>query len=68
VYRPPLNLVCDEDDLGFAEKDIFAPGRVQIIGLSTDSIASQKNFVEKEGLTVGVFFMVFNFLVDCMTF
>jgi peroxiredoxin len=37
-----------------SEKDVFAPGKVQIIGLSTDSVQKQKAFVEKHRLTVGV--------------
>ncbi|KAG5634569.1 hypothetical protein H0H81_001515 [Sphagnurus paluster] len=35
-----------------AEKDTFKPGKVQIIGISCDSVEKQKQFVEKEKLTV----------------
>jgi peroxiredoxin len=41
-------------NLGFAEKDIFAPGKVQIIGLSTDTVEKQKRFVEEQKLTVRI--------------
>ncbi|KAF8073830.1 thioredoxin-like protein [Lyophyllum atratum] len=37
-----------------AEKDTFKPGKVQIIGLSRDSVERQKQFVEKEKLTYPV--------------
>ena len=36
----------------FTEKDIFKPGKVQIIGISPDPVEKQKVFVEKEKLTV----------------
>jgi hypothetical protein len=36
----------------FVEKDIFKPGKVQIIGISPDPVEKQKAFVEKEKLTV----------------
>lgn len=38
----------------WTEKDTFKPGKVQIIGLSRDSVEKQKQFVEKEKLTVSV--------------
>ena len=42
-------------DLGFfSEKDTFAPGKVQIIGLSADTVEKQKQFVEEQKLTVGI--------------
>jgi hypothetical protein len=34
------------------EKDTFKPGKVQIIGLSRDTVERQKLFAEKEKLTV----------------
>jgi len=37
-----------------AEKDIFKPGKVQIIGISPDPVEKQKAFVEKEKLTYPV--------------
>ncbi|KAF4617246.1 hypothetical protein D9613_005847 [Agrocybe pediades] len=37
-----------------AEKDTFKPGRVQIIGISPDSVEKQKAFVEKQKLTYPV--------------
>ncbi|TFK40566.1 peroxiredoxin Q [Crucibulum laeve] len=37
-----------------AEKDTFKPGKVQIIGISTDPVEKQKKFVEKEKLTYPV--------------
>ncbi|CAA7261488.1 unnamed protein product [Cyclocybe aegerita] len=37
-----------------AEKHTFKPGRVQIIGISTDSVKKQQAFVEKEKLTYPV--------------
>ncbi|KAG6866282.1 hypothetical protein C0991_006378 [Blastosporella zonata] len=42
-----------------AEKDTFKPGKVQIIGLSRDSVQKQKQFVEKEKLTVRIFRLCF---------
>lgn len=36
------------------EKDTFKPEKVQIIGLSRDSVEKQKQFVEKEKLTVSI--------------
>jgi peroxiredoxin Q/BCP len=37
-----------------AQKDIFKPGKVQVIGISPDSVEKQKAFVEKEKLTYPV--------------
>ncbi|KAF8644533.1 hypothetical protein AX16_008409 [Volvariella volvacea WC 439] len=37
-----------------AEKDTFGPGRVQIIGISRDPVAKQKQFVEDQKLTYPV--------------
>ncbi|KDR82771.1 hypothetical protein GALMADRAFT_238291 [Galerina marginata CBS 339.88] len=37
-----------------AEKDTFKPGKVQIIGISPDSVEKQKTFVEKQKLTYPV--------------
>jgi len=37
-----------------AQKDIFKPGKVQIIGISPDPVEKQKTFVEKEKLTYPV--------------
>lgn len=33
-------------------KDVFGPNRVQIIGISADTVEKQKAFVEREKLTV----------------
>lgn len=43
-------------DDGLAEKPAFSPDKVQIIGLSADSVQKQKNFVEKHQLPVCVLF------------
>ena len=42
-------------DWNCSEKDIFKPGKVQIIGISPDPVEKQKAFVEKEKLTVRQF-------------
>jgi len=58
VYPAAGSFGCTQQACQFrdavAEKDIFAPGKVQIIGLSADSVQKQKAFVEKQGLTYPV--------------
>jgi len=53
--------------LDFVEKDIFAPGRVQIIGLSADTVEKQKRFVDEQKLTVGILLGLITWSISKMT-
>ena len=47
--------IDDSSDAALAEKDTFKPGKVQIVGVSHDTVEKQKLFVKKEKLTVSWF-------------